>query len=120
MFASQTDVPLTCKATEATISESAQDCYPVYSYLPPGQAFRILQLLPAPDLSDPLFGRLIVAEFQNAPTYEALSYVWGQDPERTVLVTIGEQPVRIMVNLKIALQYLRYRDSPRLLWVDAL
>ncbi|CAN9258810.1 unnamed protein product [Alternaria alternata] len=52
-------------------------------------------------------------------SYEALSYVWGQeeDPEFIVLC---ESRFAITRNLAEALRYLRYTDRGRVLWVDAI
>ena len=52
-------------------------------------------------------------------SYEALSYVWGQeeDPEFIVLC---ESRFAITRNLAEALRYSRYTDRGRVLWVDAI
>jgi Heterokaryon incompatibility protein (HET) len=59
------------------------------------------------------------------PKYEALSYTWGTaDSPETAYVT--ESPgaesstLQIQQNLASALRHLRYHDSPRKLWVDAV
>ena len=55
----------------------------------------------------------------NPPTYEALSYVWGSldDP---IDIHVGLQTLPVTQNLAGALPYLRYRDKPRTLWIDAI
>ncbi len=51
--------------------------------------------------------------------YEALSYVWGPpDPARSLIC--DGRTVQIGPNLHTALTYLRHRDKPRNLWVDAV
>lgn len=52
-------------------------------------------------------------------SYEALSYVWGQeeDPEFIVLC---KSRFAITRNLAEALKHLRYTDRDRVLWVDAI
>lgn len=68
------------------------------------------------------------------PSFEALSYVWGnasdrQDvfvQERTKLAATGTYPssrrttLSITSNLSQALRYIRYKEQPRVLWVDAV
>lgn len=55
----------------------------------------------------------------DPPTYEALSYVWGS-LENPVDINIGFQTLAVTNNLAQALPYLRYRDRPRVLWIDAI
>ncbi|KAI0099891.1 heterokaryon incompatibility protein-domain-containing protein [Nemania sp. FL0031] len=54
--------------------------------------------------------------------YEALSYTWGseEDPVTIELDTTERVTLSIARNLAQALTYLRYRDTPRTLWVDAI
>lgn len=57
------------------------------------------------------------------PKYEALSYTWG-DSSKTDTVIIqapaGSRSLGIGHNLAIALRHLRYKDSPRCFWIDAI
>ena len=55
----------------------------------------------------------------NPPTYEALSYVWGS-LENPIDIHVGVQTLAVTQNLAGALPYLRYRDKPRVLWIDAI
>ena len=55
----------------------------------------------------------------NPPTYEALSYVWGS-LENPIDIHVGVQTLAVTQNLAEALPYLRYRDRPRVLWIDAI
>lgn len=58
---------------------------------------------------------------QDPPSYGALSYAWGST-KNPAFVTVGEtgsDPIAVTQNLAAALQYLRYRDRPRTLWIDA-
>lgn len=52
-----------------------------------------------------------------------MSYVWG-DPQKSAVIGIGgpEGPAKLRVtqSLHTVLQYLRYRDQPRTLWIDAI
>jgi hypothetical protein len=68
------------------------------------------------------------------PVYEALSYVWGDPNVRRAIVVSDERKadagtkgtaeregeLQVTENLHSALQYLRLKDWPRVLWVDAV
>ncbi|KAF5965366.1 heterokaryon incompatibility het-6 [Fusarium coicis] len=82
-------------------------------------SFRLLQLLPASNRTDPLVGRLIDSDITFQPDYEALSYVWG-DITPVRYIALGDQDVSITPNLHSALIHLRSPDTVRTLWVDAL
>lgn len=79
---------------------------------------RILELLPASLDSDSLRGRLIVVSLDQNPSYEALSYAWGE-PILCKNIRFGEIPLAITQNLSDALRRLRYQDRPQRLWVDS-
>lgn len=49
--------------------------------------------------------------------YEALSYVWGDQREKTP-ISIGSNVLNITMDLAAALRRLRYVQTPRLLWID--
>ena len=51
--------------------------------------------------------------------YKALSYVWG-DPTITSPILLNGHEFQITTNLEAALRSLRYEDSERLLWIDAI
>ena len=53
------------------------------------------------------------------PAYEALSYVWGST-ENMVGIRVDNESLAITKNLAEALPYLRYKDKPRILWIDAI
>ncbi|CAK7225706.1 hypothetical protein SBRCBS47491_005980 [Sporothrix bragantina] len=106
--------------------------------------FRLLRLRPAASLDAPLRIRLFHANLDDAPEYEALSYVWGKQwGQFTVHVEddyavdsddgdlAGLTTLPITPNLDMALRHLRYRiktsadgsaavPHDRILWVDAL
>lgn len=56
---------------------------------------------------------------EDSPTYEALSYCWG-DPTKTKQISLDGCWFFATESLEIALRYLRYQDTPRILWIDAL
>ncbi|KAF7938340.1 hypothetical protein EAE99_002012 [Botrytis elliptica] len=57
--------------------------------------------------------------FPNVPTYEALSYAWGES-EDTVPIKLNGQPFNITTNLHSALLVLRDNSNPPSLWIDAI
>jgi len=90
----------------------------VYTDLPNPTSIRLLTLLPTV-VTDRLECRLQVYQnLQDAPTYEALSYVWGSEVKNRPLVCNGAD-MRITESLDVALRRLRGRDS-RVLWIDQI
>ena len=69
--------------------------------------------------SDPILCSLEVVNIENAPPYEALSYVWGQDSATQSIWCDGGH-VHIKANLESALRSLRLPHQARRLWVDAM
>lgn len=63
--------------------------------------------------------RLKQADLQNALTYEAISYVWGDAAIRRTITCDGSS-FEVTANLFLALQRLRKPDAPRFLWADAI
>ena len=98
-----------------------------YNYSPvdkEASEIRLMTLLPG------VFGTKIsitigttVLSKSQVPEYEALSYTWGS-VERTAYIYIQdterESALAVTSNLAEALQYLRYEDKPRTLWIDAI
>ena len=85
---------------------------------------RLMTILPD------VFGSEVRITIQNhvftesqIPVYEALSYAWGSN-EKSVMIHIeetgGDRMLAVTSNLAEALQYLRYEDRPRVLWIDAI
>ncbi|KAG5767928.1 hypothetical protein H9Q72_004355 [Fusarium xylarioides] len=91
----------------------------VYQPLSSSSSFRLLELLPSSNRTDPLVGRLVDSDITFQPDYEALSYVWG-DMTPVKYINLGDQDVSITPNLHSALIHLRSADTVRTLWVDAL
>ena len=55
----------------------------------------------------------------HPPIYETLSYVWGST-ENPVDIHVGLSTIAVTQNLAEVLPYLRYKDRPRILWIDAI
>ncbi|KAM0799809.1 heterokaryon incompatibility protein-domain-containing protein [Usnea florida] len=85
---------------------------------------RLMTLLPG------VFGSEIRITMQNhvftesqIPVYEALSYGWGSNEKPAkirIKETGGDRMLAVTSNLAEALQYLRYENRPRVLWIDAI
>jgi hypothetical protein len=60
-----------------------------------------------------------MADITAAPTYAAISYVWG-DPKNTVMITVDEKNQPVTVNLRDVLLRARHKSDTRILWADAI
>ncbi|KAL9596066.1 MAG: hypothetical protein Q9219_006052 [cf. Caloplaca sp. 3 TL-2023] len=67
----------------------------------------------------PIICELAVYKVSDTPSYEAISYVWG-DPTVTSQIICNDRNVDITSNLNKALQRFRYDGHERFLWADAL
>ncbi|OCK92539.1 HET-domain-containing protein, partial [Cenococcum geophilum 1.58] len=67
----------------------------------------------------PVSCRPLSVPLEDAPSYEALSCVWG-DPTNTVEIICGQRRVSITVNLRDAIRRFRYKNECRVLWADAI
>ncbi|KAK1673270.1 heterokaryon incompatibility protein [Colletotrichum godetiae] len=90
----------------------------IYSSRLASRCIRILVLQPGPD-TDPIQIGLQEVSIDDSPTFEALSYVWG-DPSQRREVDCSGQPVSITENLNDALRHFRRPDRALLIWADAL
>jgi hypothetical protein len=68
---------------------------------------------------DPLECELRVAELEDLPEYDALSYVWG-DLQHLVTIKCCGRDFAIRQNLYSALNHLRSPVQDRILWADAI
>jgi hypothetical protein len=57
--------------------------------------------------------------FDDSPSYEALSYTWGERTDPNQIILDG-MPFMVTQNLALALRHLRLQDCDRHLWVDAI
>lgn len=90
----------------------------IYKPLIEGE-FRLLVLEPGPDQDPNISVRLIQCRPQSAPTYDALSYVWG-DQSRKTTISLNGMPFGIAANLYWALRRTRDRHETRVIWADAI
>lgn len=89
---------------------------------------RLLALLPG-RFGDPLHGEIFEAEFSSdldiSPSYEALSYVWGDQANPQPLYIVQPEgssngTMSLGPNLHSALQHLRLEHSRRIIWCDLI
>ena len=80
---------------------------------------RIIKLAPG-RWEDAIECNLDTASLDDNPSYEALSYVWGDPslPKKPIL--LQQQTFHVTPSLESALRHLRHEDSERTLWVDAV
>jgi hypothetical protein len=83
---------------------------------------RLLTLEPG-EWSETISGTLSSFTLDNVPSYDALSYVWG-NPAFTKNILLDGYAFPVTINLECALRYLRppRRSSrePRVIWIDAI
>lgn len=93
--------------------------YEKHQITTPGDTIRLLEVLPGegPTLKATMF----CVDLSSDPMYEALSYVWGaMEADASYSLDIDGTITEITPNLYHALQALRQKESPRVLWVDAV
>jgi hypothetical protein len=90
----------------------------IYDPLPHGQWVRFIRVLPG-ERDDPVSVELFCCSLDKAPSYEAISYVWG-DPTDQKEIICNKKSHLITRNLYSALQIFRLKDQPRVLWADAV
>lgn len=79
---------------------------------------RLVHLLPGID-SDDLHCRFSMISLDDDSSFEALSYVWGDEKDRMPVQVEGKE-VTVTRNLYQALKSLRYEEKERVIWADAL
>jgi hypothetical protein len=83
--------------------------------------FRLLLLQPSIDSNQPLECFCCPYDMDTAPSYEALSYVWGTpDPSTDITIQCNGETIVVGNNLAGALKRLRLTNSTRTMWVDAI
>lgn len=90
----------------------------IYIPLPTANSIRLLSL--EPGSNDGLITcKLEVFSLNEAPTYEALSYVWGNPQPAASILNRGLAQT-VTPNLEKALRRLRLPDRERVIWADAI
>ncbi|KAM7211430.1 Heterokaryon incompatibility protein (HET) domain containing protein [Rhypophila decipiens] len=100
---------------------------PIYQYspLPSARSTRILIVKPSDSSDAPIECELKTIDLddeENPTYYEALSYVWGKQSDKTnpSKILLHGHEHTVTPNLEAALRHLRGDDRPLLLWVDAI
>jgi hypothetical protein len=91
---------------------------PLYSPLRLPFPTRLLTLQPGKS-PQPLSATLSEVSLNDNPSYEYLSYTWGEDLTGST-ITVNDIPLQIRRNLCQFLHRIRLPDQPRVLWVDAI
>jgi len=79
---------------------------------------RLLHIQPGP-WSFPILCSLQTVSLDTSPTYQALSYTWG-DPTPTRFILVEDVVLEVRINLYHALRRLRCTNNPRVIWIDAI
>ncbi|KAI0864887.1 heterokaryon incompatibility protein-domain-containing protein [Xylaria cubensis] len=87
--------------------------------IPRGNNIRILSLAASETFTDPIHVSLSIASLKDQPTYEALSYCWGDASDKRLIFCDG-RPFPVGQNLEEALRHLRQSEGARVLWIDAI
>jgi hypothetical protein len=82
------------------------------------EQIRIVNLAPG-NPTDAISASLSTVSLLENPSFEALSYVWGNASVK-VPITLDLHVVTLTVNLEAALRRMRLRDVPRRIWADAI
>ena len=91
----------------------------LYKPLLGARALRLVVLEPGqPEEREVVCRLLQLSDIQSIHQYEALSYVWGEGTTNDLTLNGTNFPAT--VNLVSALRHLRYSDSTRILWIDAI
>ena len=115
------NVPFFYKDFDHFNDRQIEDSSDIYEPLPGKMFIRLLTLLPCLDERTDLQSKLYVADLQDRPQYDALSYPWGSS-EFEESIHIGGSRQTITSDLALILRRLRQQEmhnNPRL-WVDAL
>ncbi|KAH7087134.1 ankyrin repeat-containing domain protein, partial [Paraphoma chrysanthemicola] len=84
-----------------------------------GHAIRVLRLVRGTGPIQACLFSAFIHKTENGMPYEALSYTWGAT-ERTKQIILNGKRFMVTENLYLALQYLRFEDEDRILWIDAI
>lgn len=93
--------------------------YPIYKTLPDASDNLRLLIVHAGGMSEPIRCTLRIVSLHNKPSYDALSYTWG-DSATTKPIEVDGFKIRITTNLEQALRHLRDVKNDLTLWVDAV
>ena len=90
----------------------------IYRPLHPGE-IRVISLA-AGKWNDRLTCTLKTVSLDDDPSYETLSYVWGDPRAGQKIILLQDQLFPVTRNLESALRHLRHEDWERTIWIDAV
>ncbi|KAK8131221.1 HET-domain-containing protein [Apiospora sp. TS-2023a] len=96
---------------------------PHYRYSPlQDSEIRLLTIWGSRHMTDEIVVTLTTIEKSATQVYECLSYVWGsEDDKKDIRITGSMQgSLPVTQNLDEAIRHLRYEDTPRIMWIDAI
>jgi hypothetical protein len=107
--------------SSTSIEQTMEQSTNTFRYLPlkmTPQEFRIVLIQPG-FFSSPINCTLQHVYLKDNPSFETLSYVWG-DPKDTIPIVLDGHIFDVTTNLESALRHLRWEDAVRSLWIDAI
>lgn len=93
--------------------------YPIYDTLPDASDHLRILTVHAGSVSAPIQCTLRIVSFRDKPSYDALSYTWG-DSTSTKPINVDGFEIHVTANLEQALRHLRNVEQDLVLWVDAV
>ncbi len=90
----------------------------IYHPLQPRE-IRVISLVPG-NWDDRLQCTLETVSLDDNPSYETLSYVWGDPEAQKKPIFLQDQHFQVTPNLESALRHLRHKDLERTIWIDAI
>jgi hypothetical protein len=97
---------------------SSNEVSPFETLADAAKQIRIATLQPG-EFDDPVSCNLEVHHLEDPPSYQALSYCWGDENE-TFTINLEGYDWQITENLYEALSAIRLTTEPILLWIDAI
>lgn len=109
-------------SSQPSIATRSEGLFLTYPYRPLNKGkneIRLLRVHPHEGARRTIRCDLLTVPLDNAPTYEALSYTWG-NPSKLAPINIDGNLVLVRKNLERALYELQDRNTERILWIDAI
>jgi hypothetical protein len=112
--------PILCLSASDYIRKRERFKYDPLSQSAGTETIRLIKLLPGEAFA-PIECTIFHIPLSQAylHPYEALSYCWGDQTSKQAIMSNG-MCIEVTFNLFTALYYLRRKDEPRILWVDAI
>lgn len=110
-------------SNEEIIMSDTTRTSPYEALSPQRREIRLVRLHPADSKDAPIecsIHTVSLVDKGQKPSYEALSYVWGETTANKPIVLDGGPGFTVTANLHAALQRLRQRKSTLPLWIDAI